>query len=50
MTSKLTITRERLEALAVEDDLYNYPPTQEELNALARMALAAMDNEPVRTV
>lgn len=47
MTSKLTITRERLEALAVEDDLYNYPPTQEELNALARMALAAMDNEPV---
>ena len=47
MTSKLTITRERLEALAVEDDLYNYPPTQEELNALARMALSAMDNEPV---
>ncbi|HGY5198448.1 TPA: DUF551 domain-containing protein [Raoultella ornithinolytica] len=47
MTSKLTITRERLEELAVEDDLYNYPPTQEELNALARMALAAMDSEPV---
>lgn len=48
MTSKLTITRERLEALAVEDDLYNYPPTQDELNTLARMALAAMDSEPVR--
>ncbi|WPO20845.1 hypothetical protein SH579_07955 [Raoultella ornithinolytica] len=47
MTSKLTITRERLEELAVEDDLYNYPPTQEELNALARMALSAMDGEPV---
>ncbi|WP_334676196.1 DUF551 domain-containing protein [Klebsiella oxytoca] len=45
--TKSTITRERLEALAVEDDLYNYPPTQEELNALARMALAAMDSEPV---
>ncbi|HHL1691500.1 TPA: hypothetical protein ACQ299_000401 [Klebsiella pneumoniae] len=45
MTSKLT--RERLEALAVEDDLYNYPPTQDELNTLARMALAAMDSEPV---
>ena len=45
--TKSTITRERLEALAVEDDLYNYPPTQDELNTLARMALAAMDGEPV---
>ncbi|HFS1364300.1 TPA: DUF550 domain-containing protein [Raoultella ornithinolytica] len=45
--TKSTITRERLEALAVEDDLYNYPPTQDELNTLARMALAAMDSEPV---
>ncbi|HFF8580896.1 TPA: hypothetical protein ACGEYZ_005176 [Klebsiella pneumoniae] len=44
--TKSTITRERLEALAVEDDLYNYPPTQDELNTLARMALAAMDSEP----
>lgn len=50
MTSKLTITRERLEALAVEDDLYNYPPTQDELNTLARMALASMDSEPVAVV
>ncbi len=44
--TKSTITRERLEELAVEDDLHNYPPTQEELNALARMALSAMDREP----
>lgn len=44
MTSKLT--RERLEELSVEDDLYNYPPTQDEVNTLARMALAAMDSEP----
>ena len=50
MTSKLTITRERLEALAVEDDLYNYPPTQDEINTLARMALASMDSEPVAVV
>ena len=48
--TKSTITRERLEALAVEDDLYNYPPTQDELNTLARMALAAMDREPVAVV
>lgn len=25
------LTRERLEALAVEDDLYNYPPKQENI-------------------
>ncbi len=41
-----TISRERLEELAVEDDLYNYPPTKEELNAMARMLLAALDSEP----
>ncbi|HGY1466843.1 TPA: hypothetical protein ACNVLA_003755 [Klebsiella aerogenes] len=48
--NKSTITRERLEEMAVEDDLYNYPPTQEELNALARMALATMDSEPAMYV
>lgn len=42
----MTITRERLEQLAVEDDLYNYPPTQEELNELARIALASLEAEP----
>ena len=46
----MTITRERLEQLAVEDDLYNYPPTQDELNELARIALASLEADPVAYV
>lgn len=34
-------TVERLEELSIEEDLYNFPPTQGELNSLARIALAA---------
>lgn len=34
------ISDERLEELAQEDDLYNYPPTQEELNLMAKELLA----------
>ncbi|CNL31618.1 hypothetical protein [Yersinia mollaretii] len=42
-----SFTDERLKELSVEEDLYNYPPTQEELNSLARIALAAKRAEPV---
>ncbi|HDL7930285.1 TPA: hypothetical protein PXP81_000708 [Yersinia enterocolitica] len=42
-----SLTVERLEELAVEEDLYNFSPTQEELNSLARIALAAKRAEPV---
>lgn len=42
-----SFTVERLEELSVEEDLYNFPPTQEELNSLARIALAAKRAEPV---
>ncbi|ELI8163508.1 DUF551 domain-containing protein [Yersinia enterocolitica] len=42
-----SFTVERLEELAVEEDLYNFSPTQEELNSLARIALAAKRAEPV---
>ncbi len=42
-----SFTVERLEELAVEEDLYNFPPTQEELNSLSRIALAAKRAEPV---
>ncbi|HDL6510455.1 TPA: hypothetical protein PXI76_002778 [Yersinia enterocolitica] len=40
-------TVERLEELSIEEDLYNFPPTQGELNSLARIALAAKRAEPV---
>ncbi|CNI38508.1 hypothetical protein HB991_09395 [Yersinia mollaretii] len=42
-----SFTDERLKELSVEEDLYNYPPTQEELNSLARIALAVKMAEPV---
>lgn len=42
-----SFTVERLEELSVEEDLYNFPPTQEELNSLARIALAVHQAEPV---
>lgn len=42
-----SFTVERLEELSVEEDLYNFPPTQEELNSLARIALAVKMAEPV---
>ncbi|WP_145588099.1 hypothetical protein [Yersinia aldovae] len=41
-----SFTDERLKELSVEEDLYNYPPTQEELNSLARIALAVKMAEP----
>ncbi|MFQ6288196.1 DUF551 domain-containing protein [Yersinia enterocolitica] len=41
-----SFTVERLEELSVEEDLYNFPPTQGELNSLARIALAAKRAEP----
>ncbi|HDL7489257.1 TPA: hypothetical protein PXN96_004279 [Yersinia enterocolitica] len=41
-----SFTDERLKELSVEEDLYNFPPTQEELNSLARIALAAKRAEP----
>lgn len=48
MTSKLTITRERLEELASGQSGFNLRiATLEESQQLARMALAAMDSEPV---
>ncbi|WP_235942349.1 hypothetical protein [Yersinia thracica] len=40
-----SFTVERLEELSVEEDLYNYPPIQEELNSLARIALAAKSGD-----
>ena len=33
------ISKERLEELAIEDDLYNFPPTQLELNSMAKEVL-----------
>ncbi|HDL7689616.1 TPA: hypothetical protein P0N90_004298 [Yersinia enterocolitica] len=45
-----SFTDERLKELSVEEDLYNFPPTQEELNSLARIALAAKRAEPVAWV
>ncbi|NAU32161.1 hypothetical protein EE082_21765 [Klebsiella pneumoniae] len=45
MTSKLTITRERLQEIA-EDGFLKHGESKE----LARMALAAMDSEPVAEV
>ncbi|OAT17998.1 hypothetical protein M977_03786 [Buttiauxella gaviniae ATCC 51604] len=47
-----TLSDERLAKLAAEDDLYNYPPTQEELNGMARELLAYRkeSSEPVADV
>lgn len=43
------LSDERLDELAVEDDLYNYPPTHAELNGMARELLAyrRASKEPV---
>ncbi|MDU4424925.1 MAG: hypothetical protein E7I51_23715 [Raoultella sp.] len=47
MTSKLTITRERIELIANFHRAMTLPPSHDEIEELARMALAAMDSEPV---
>lgn len=36
----MKVSDERLKELEVEDDLYNYPPTQQELNGMAKELLA----------
>ena len=46
MTSKLT--RERIELIANFHRAMTLPPSHDEIEELARMALAAMDSEPVR--
>lgn len=48
MTSKLT--RERIELIANFHRAMTLPPSHAEIEELARMALAAMDGEPVRIV
>lgn len=49
--TKSTITRERLEELAAGQSVFNLRiATLEESQQLARMALAAMDSEPVAEV
>ena len=47
-----TLSDERLNELSVEDDLYNYPPTQDELNGMARELLVyrKASKEPVGEV
>lgn len=50
MTSKLTITRERIELIANFHRAMTLPPSHDEIEELARMALAAMDSEPVAWV
>lgn len=47
MTSKLTITRERIELIANFHRAMTLPPSHDEIEELARMALAAMESEPV---
>lgn len=47
MTSKLTITRERIEQIVYFRRTLSLPPSHDEIEELARMALAAMDIEPV---
>lgn len=44
------LTKERLQQLAIEDDLVNYPPEQWELNEMARQLLASMEQEPVAEI
>lgn len=48
MTSKLT--RERIELIANFHRAMTLPPSHDEIEELARMALAAMDSEPVGTL
>lgn len=48
MTSKLT--RERIELIANFHRAMTLPPSHDEIEELARMALAAMDSEPVAEV
>ncbi|MNC12162.1 hypothetical protein D3C75_598760 [compost metagenome] len=43
----IELTKERLQQLAIEDDLVNYPPEQWELNEMARQLLAGLEQEPV---
>lgn len=50
MTSKLTITRERIELIANFHRAMTLPPSHDEIEELARMALAAIDSEPVAEV
>ncbi|KAJ95771.1 hypothetical protein [Raoultella planticola] len=50
MTSKLTITRERIELIANFHRAMVPPPSHDEIEELARMVLAAMDSEPVAEV
>lgn len=50
MTSKLTITRERIELIANFHRAMTLPPSHDEIEELARMALAAMDSEPVAEI
>lgn len=50
MTSKLTITRERIELIANFHRAMTLPPSHDEIEELARMALAAMGSEPVAEV
>lgn len=45
--TKSTITRERLELIANFHRAKTLPPSHDEIEELARMALAAMDSEPV---
>ena len=45
--TKSTITRERIELIANFQRAMTQPPSHAEIEELARMALAAMDSEPV---
>lgn len=48
--TKSTITRERIELIANFHRAMTLPPSHDEIEELARMALAAMDSEPVAIV
>lgn len=48
--SKSTITRERIELIANFHRAMTLPPSHDEIEELASMALAAMDSEPVAEV
>lgn len=48
--TKSTITRERIELIANFHRAMTLPPSHDEIEELARMALAAMDSEPVAEV
>lgn len=47
--TKSTITRERIELIANFHRAMTLPPSHAEIEELARMALAALDSEPVRS-